>query len=359
MSIEQVLALARAEVRALSPYVSARMEAGRAAVMLNANESPWPPREDNGLDLHRYPEPQPEGLRGRLAALYGLTSEQLLLGRGSDELIDLLVRAFCRPDQDAVAIAPPTFSMYALCTAVQGARLVTAPLSAESFTVRAEALREVCQDEVKLVFLCSPNNPTGGRVPLEVIDHLATELSGRALVIVDEAYIEYAQSPSAATLLSRHPNLGVLRTLSKAWALAGVRIGALLAHADIVTLLQRIMSPYPLPAPCVALALAAVDEPGEQLMYERVRRIIEQREQLASRLRAWSGVQEVLPSQANFLCVRFTEAERVYRQLGECGVLVRNLCRYPGLADALRLSIGTAEDNARLVDVLQRVLEAP
>jgi len=123
--------------------------------------------------------------------------------------------------------------------------------------------------------------------------------------------------------------------------------------------LRRIMSPYPLPAPCVALALAAVDEPGEQLMHERVGRIIEQREQLASRLRAWPGVQEVLPSQANFLCVRFTEADRVYRQLGECGVLVRNLCCYPGLPDALRLSIGTVEDNARLVDVLQRVLETP
>ncbi|HEN47621.1 MAG TPA: histidinol-phosphate transaminase [Mizugakiibacter sp.] len=357
MSIEDVLALARAEVRALTPYLSARMEAGKSAVMLNANESPWPPQEDAGLDLNRYPEPQPKALRERLAALYGVTPEQLLLGRGSDEMIDLLVRGFCRPGQDAVAITPPTFSMYALCAAVQGARLVTVPLSAESFMVRAEALRDACQEGVKLVFLCSPNNPTGGRVPLEVIDYIATELSGRAVLIVDEAYIEYAQAPSVVTLLSRHPNLGVLHTLSKAWALAGVRIGALLAHADIVTLLQRIMSPYPLPTPCVAMAMAAVDESGERLMHERVRRIIEQREQLARRLRAWPGVQEVLVSRANFLCVRFTDAERVYRQLGERGVVVRNLSRYPGLHDALRLSVGTAEDNACLVDALQSLTE--
>lgn len=355
-----VLALARSEVLALTPYSSARMEAAdRSAVMLNANESPWPPRTDDGLELNRYPEPQPEALRGRLAQLYGVAAEQILLGRGSDEAIDLLVRAFCRPGQDAVAIAPPTFGMYALCAAVQGAGLVTVPLFSPSFGLPTEVLLKACRDGVKLVFLCSPNNPTGGLVALDQIEYLATELAGRALVIVDEAYIEYAEASSAITLLSRHANLGVLRTLSKAWALAGVRIGCLLAQAETIALLRRILPPYPLSTPSVAAALMALDEVGEARMCEHVVQIVAERERLAMCLHTMPGVREVLPSRANFLCVRFENVAQVFRTLGAEGVIVRSLSRYPGLPDALRLSIGTAEDNARLVDVLRRVLEAP
>jgi histidinol-phosphate aminotransferase len=357
MSIRDVLALARPEVLALTPYISAGMEAGRFAIRLNANESPWPPQGDNGLDLNRYPEPQPAVLRTRLAERYAVEPGQILIGRGTDEAIDLLVRAFCRPGQDAVAITPPTFGIYAVCTAVQGARLVTVPLSAESFVLRVDALLNACQDGVKLVFLCSPNNPTGGVVPLADIERLATDLAGRALLIVDEAYIEYANAPSAATLLSQHANLGVLRTLSKAWALAGARIGCLLAHADVVALLRRIMSPYPLPAPSVAAAMVVLDEQGEARMRERVGWILEQREQLATSLRGLPGVREVLLSRTNFLCVRFDNAGRVYRRLCAQGLIVRNLCHDPRLQDALRLSIGTSEENTHLFNALQHMVE--
>ncbi|HET8555296.1 MAG TPA: histidinol-phosphate transaminase [Rhodanobacteraceae bacterium] len=342
-----MLDLARPEIRALTPYSSARMEAGAAAVMLNANESPWPARSG----LNRYPEPQPLELCKRLADLYGVGDDQILLGRGSDEAMDLLVRAFCRPGLDAIAICPPTFGMYAVCASVQGAGIVRIPLD-DRFALDADAVLEACTQAVKLLFLCSPNNPTGGVIARETIEYLAKALADRTLVIVDEAYIEFADTPSVADLLARHSNLAVLRTLSKAWALAGARIGALLADAGVIELLRRIMPPYPLPTPCVRVALDAFDDDGEQRMLERVAVIRNERERLREALRGMQGVREVLPSQANFLVVRLDDAQAVYRRLVGQGIVVRDITRYPGLDDALRISIGTPAENTRLLTAL-------
>ena len=256
-----ILDLARPEILALQPYSSARLEAGAAEIMLNANEAPWPPAgsaaDSRGAPLNRYPDPQPSQLLARLAELYAVDSSEVLVGRGSDEAIDLLVRAFCRPGIDAVAIQPPTFGMYAVCAAVQGAMLVELPLD-KRFEVDVDTLIEKLPASVRLVFICSPNNPTGASIAADDISRLAFALRKRALVIVDEAYVEFAEMPSAAALVARHENLGVLRTLSKAWALAGARIGCLLARAEIVALLRRIMPPYPLPTPSVTAALAAL-----------------------------------------------------------------------------------------------------
>lgn len=349
--MNDVLELARPELRALTPYSSARMESGRAEVMLNANESPWPPHGDAGAGLNRYPEAQPTALRARLAELYGVREEQLLVGRGSDEAIDLLVRAFCRAGRDAIAICPPTFGMYAVCAGVQGADVVRVPLR-NDFTLDADAVLTALPGHVKLLFLCSPNNPTGGLVPVADIARLATALADRAVVVVDEAYIEFADSPSASTLLDNHPNLGVLRTLSKAWALAGARIGALLAHAEIIALLRRIMPPYPLPTPCVDAALTALDPHGEALMRMHVATLVGERERLAAALSRLGCVREVLPSRANFLTVRFDAAAMVHQALRADGVVVRDIGHYPGLDDCLRLSIGTREENDRVLGVL-------
>jgi histidinol-phosphate aminotransferase len=346
-----VLELARPELRTLIPYSSARMEAGRAQVMLNANESPWPPHGDGGTGLNRYPEPQPPALCARLAGLYGVRTEQLLVGRGSDEAIDLLVRAFCRAGRDAVAICPPTFGMYAVCAGIQGADVVRVPLR-DDFTLDADTVLAALPGHVKLLFLCSPNNPTGGLVPLADIGRLAAALAGRALVVVDEAYIDFADAPSAASLLDRHANLGVLRTLSKAWALAGARIGMLLAHADVIALLRRIMPPYPLPTPCIEAAMTALDRHGEALMRMHVATLVAERERLAAALPRLDCVRDVLPSQANFLAVRFDDATAVFRALDADGVVVRDIGHYPGLAGCLRLSIGTREENTRLLDAL-------
>ncbi|HET7664291.1 MAG TPA: histidinol-phosphate transaminase [Rhodanobacteraceae bacterium] len=342
-----VLDLARPEIRALTPYASARMEAGAAAVMLNANESPWPASDG----LNRYPEPQPLELRRRLADLYGVGGDQILLGRGSDEAMDLLVRAFCRPGLDAIAICPPTFGMYAVCAGVQGAGIVRIPLD-ERFALDADAVLEACTPAVKLLFLCSPNNPTGGVIACGTIEHLVRALADRSLVIVDEAYIEFADTPSVADLLARYSNLAVLRTLSKAWALAGARIGALLADAGIVDLLRRIMPPYPLPTPSVHAALEALGDDGERRMLERVAMIRGQRERLCKTLCEMPEVREVLPSQANFIVARFDDAQATYRRLAAQGIVVRDVSRYPGLANCLRISIGTPAENNSLLTAL-------
>jgi len=345
-----VLDLARPEIRAMQPYSSARMEASGGQILLNANESPWLAPGDDGLGCNRYPDPQPAALIDALASLYSVQREQLLVGRGSDEAIDLLVRAFCRAGEDAILIQPPTFGMYAVCARVQNAAVIEVALAAD-FTLDVDAVLAALTPAVKLVFVCSPNNPTGQMVPRAAVERLVQALAGRALLVVDEAYVEFAEAGSVADLIGRYDNLAILRTLSKAWALAGARVGSLLAHADVIALLRRIMPPYPLPLPCVAAALAALSAPS--VAAEHVALIDEQRGVMRAALAQVVGVREVLPSQANFLAVRFDDAGAAYQRLLAAGVVVRDVRRYPNLGDALRITIGTPEENARVLAILQ------
>lgn len=349
MSVSDVLSLARPEIRAFRPYSSARMEADEASVMLNANEAWGNGSSDGGVLLNRYPEPQPGGLRARLAELYEVAGDNVLMTRGSDEGMDLLLRAFCRAGKDAILITPPTFGMYAISAGVQGAGVVEAPLDA-GFGVDVDAILDAVSPAMKLVFLCSPNNPTGTLTPLAKIERLATALAGRALLVVDEAYIEFADAPSAAALLPRHANLVVLRTLSKAWALAAARVGVVLAHREVAALLERILAPYPLPAPSVELVLQALSRP--EAMRERIGRVRGERERMAGLLGALTGVREVLPSAANFLAVRFDDAHAIQARLAAAGIVVRDLSGQPRLADALRITIARSEDNDAVLDAL-------
>ena len=346
-----VLDLARPEIRAMQPYSSARMEASGGEVFLNANESAWAPVGDDGLGCNRYPEPQPAALVDALAALYGVRREQLLVGRGSDEAIDLLVRVFCRAGRDAILIQPPTFGMYAVCARVQDAGIVEVPLAAD-FTLDADAVLAALTPAVKLVFVCTPNNPAGEPVPRAAVERLAQALSGRALLVVDEAYVEFSDAGSVADLIDRHDNLAVLRTLSKAWALAGARVGSLLASAEVIALLRRIMAPYPLPLPCVEAALLALSGWGRANARERIGIVRGERARMQMALRRLPGVREVLPSQANFLAVRFDDAGAAYQRLFAAGIVVRDVRRYPNLGDALRITIGTPVENDRVLAVL-------
>lgn len=344
-----IVAIARPEIRALQPYSSARMEASGGTVLLNANESPWPARAAAGLN--RYPDPQPAELVARLATVYCVDIAQVLVGRGSDEAIDLLIRAFCTAGEDALAICPPTFGMYAVCAHIQNARVIELPLTRE-FDVDADALLGAVTPKTKLVFLCSPNNPTGGVVPLSVIARIAAALTDRVLVVVDEAYVEFAGTVSAVSLLPHFANIAILRTLSKAYALAGARIGALIAPADVIALLRRIQAPYPLPIPCVEAALAALSPTGRAEAHTHVAAIVREREHLAPALAALPQVRAVLPSAANFLCVRFTDAAATYRSLLDLGIVVRDISSYPGLTNCLRISVGTPQENTHLLSAL-------
>ncbi|TCV97247.1 histidinol phosphate aminotransferase [Luteibacter rhizovicinus] len=344
-----VLDLARPDILAITPYASARMEASGGSVFLNANESAWAPPGGDGLN--RYPDPQPPALVARLAELYGVDADRVLVGRGSDEAIDLLVRAFCRAGTDAVLISPPTFGMYAVCARIQGAQVIESPLEAD-FSLDADRLLAVVTPNTKLVFVCSPNNPTGNLVDAATIERIAAALEGRAVLVVDEAYAEFTHASSAVSLIDRFDHVAVLRTLSKAWALAGARVGALVARPGVVALLRHIMAPYPLPRPCVDAALFALSDEGAVKSDSHVVVVRQERERMQRELGALACVRTVLPSQANFLAVRFADASQTYARLLAAGVLVRDLTRYPGLGDALRITIGTAGENDRVLAIL-------
>jgi histidinol-phosphate aminotransferase len=352
--------LARPEIRALQPYSSARMEACGGSIWLNANESPWPP-QGGGEDWNRYPDPQPAALRARLAELYGVPPDRLLVGRGSDEGIDLLVRAFCVAGRDSILISPPTFGMYAMCARVQGAGIVEVPLGRD-FALDVDAVLAAVTPSVKLVFACSPNNPSGTGVPRAEILRLAAALEGRALLVVDEAYVEFADPQGACgsvvDCLHEYENLVVLRTLSKAWALAGVRIGCVLADARVIALLRKIMPPYPLPVPCVEAALHALSSDGERAMRDHVATLRGERKRMREELSRLACVRGVLPSQANFVAVRFADAGAAYAALLEAGVVVRDVRLYPRLGDALRISLGTPMENDRVLEALRGIPNA-
>lgn len=346
------LDLARPEIRALAPYSSARMESSGGSVFLDANESAYPPFADRA-NWNRYPDPQPEALLQRLAGLYGVAVDRVLAGRGSDEGIDLLVRAFCRAGRDAILISPPTFGMYAVCARVQDADVVEVPLR-DDFTLDIQAVIAAWTPAVKLVFVCAPNNPSGGGVPRSDIVRLAEALAERAIVVADQAYVEFADDPGVVDVAGEIENLVVLRTLSKAWALAGVRLGALVAAPQVVALLRKIMPPYPLPRPTTEAVLRALAPDRQIRTAARIAEAVDERERMRAALATLAGVQCVLPSAANFLTVRFADPERAFATLHEAGIVVRDVRRYPRLGDALRITIGSPADNRRVLDVLSR-----
>lgn len=347
-----MLARARAELVALKPYASARRSGFDARIRLDANESPWIGDGAPADALNRYPEPQPEWLRERLAALYSTIPQRLWIGRGSDEAIDLLLRAFCVAGRDNVVALAPTFGMYRIGATVQGAQFRALALDAENdFALDTEALLALVDDDTKLVFACSPNNPTGTLYHAQ-LDALAAALASRALLVVDEAYIEFADTPSAIALLDRHANLAVLRTLSKAHGLAGARVGALIAREDVVDLVARIAAPYPLPVPSVRAALAALDDDALALTRERVTTLVRERERLRQALATLTCVDRVWPSSGNFLLVHFDDARAAFTRLLDAGILVRDFSAQPGLANCLRISVGLPEQNDAVVAAL-------
>jgi histidinol-phosphate aminotransferase len=346
-----VLDLVRPDLRDFAGYASARKEASGGSVLLNANENPWSVPGDT-LALNRYPDPQPAALIGRLAQLYGVDAERLLVGRGSDEAIDLLIRALCRAGEDAVLISPPTFGMYAVCARVQGAALVTVPLRVEDgFALDVDAVLAAVDASVRIVFVCSPNNPTGGAVPRAALERLAAGLDGRALMVIDEAYAEFGTA-SAIDLQPRFSHVAILRTLSKAYGLAGARIGSLIADPALIRVLRSIMAPYPLPTPCVQAALAATAPSSLALARSRVALLCEERARLARALGKHPKVREVYPSDANFLLVRFADGAAVYQRALDVGIVLRVPARLAGLEDCVRISIGSPEQNDLLLAVL-------
>jgi histidinol-phosphate aminotransferase len=349
--VNPVLALARPDILELQAYQHAAWDP--SLERMHANEMPWRAQGDNtSAGLNRYPEPQPHALVERMATLYGVPPANVLVGRGSDEAIDLLVRAFCRAGEDSVVITPPTFGFYKVAARIQGAGVIEAPLSRDGFALDVPAVLEAGR-RARIVFLCSPNNPTGNLLDEDGMLRLCRELDTQALVCVDEAYLEFTDRPGLAPRLAEFPNLVVLRTLSKAYALAGARLGTLIADAGIVGLLRRIIPPYAIPSSTVEQVLALTEAPQRAMAAARIRTLLEERARAAARLGGMDCVAKVHPSDANFLLVEFRDAARALEAGKAAGLMVRDFSRAPGLANCLRISIGTPAQNERLLAALE------
>jgi histidinol-phosphate aminotransferase len=342
--------LLRPELRDFPSYHAASPR--RGVVRLHANESSWRAAwDETGDGLNRYPDPRPVALHAALAGLYGVAPAAVLATRGSDDAIDLLVRAFCRAGQDAVLVCPPTFGMYAVAARLQGADVVEVPLKRE-FALDGAAIARAARAGVKLVFLCSPNNPTGSLVASRDVDALCQALDGHCVVVVDEAYIEFAGGEGFADRLAAYPNLVLLRTLSKAWGLAGARVGALLADAELIAILRALAPPYPLPSLAVEAALRRLQPAELAATRRRTAALVRRRDALADALGALPAVRRVWPSAGNFLLVRFDDAAAAMAACESAGVLVRDFSRQPRLRGCLRITVGTAAENRRLLFAL-------
>jgi histidinol-phosphate aminotransferase len=362
--VDLVLQLVRPDILALSAYSSARKESKGGRVWLDANENPETPSAHQPL-LNRYPEPQPAALVAQLAALYGVTPAQVLVTRGSDEGIDLLLRTFCRAGQDAILITPPTYGMYVVAAGIQGARTVTVPLVAEkNFALDADAVLKAVlaapkpsgeggTPEVKLVFLCSPNNPTGGLLDRAAVLALVRALAGRAVVVADEAYVDFSGQPSLAAEVAANPGLVVLRTLSKAHGLAGARVGTTIADPALIAVLQKVIAPYPVPAPVLAAALGALSPAGLAAARASVATLVAERGRLAAALAGLPSVRRVWPSDANYLLVEVAEAARTMAAGRAAGIVWRD--RSKDVPHCIRITVGTAEENNATLEVLSRV----
>jgi histidinol-phosphate aminotransferase len=304
--------------------------------------------------LNRYPEPQPRALVERLASLYGVAPESLLVGRGSDEAIDLLLRGFCRAGQDSIVICPPTFGMYSVAAHIQGADVITVPLRADAdFALDQRAVLEKCTPAVKLVFLCSPNNPTGTLLSEDAVISLTRALEGRAIVVVDEAYIEFSGTQSLARRISDLPHLAILRTLSKAYALAGARCGTLIADPEVISLLHKVIPPYAI-AQLSMEAVLNVLEPAQLAMARaRLATILSERDRVIAAFAKLAGVTRVWPSAANFVLVEFADAPLALARSRGAHLLIRDVRGYPGLGSCLRITVGSPEQNDRLLEALR------
>ncbi|MCS3409348.1 histidinol-phosphate transaminase [Serratia sp. AKBS12] len=348
MSIEN---LARQNVRELTPYQSARRLGGKGDVWLNANEYPLAPTfELTAQTFNRYPECQPALVIERYADYAGVQKQQVLVSRGADEGIELLIRAFCEPGQDAILFCPPTYGMYAVSAETFGVERRTVA-ARDDWQLDLPAIADSL-DNVKLVYVCSPNNPTGNLIDPDDLRALLEMTKDKAIVAVDEAYIEFCPQASVVSWLNDYPHLAILRTLSKAFALAGLRCGFTLANPELIALLLKVIAPYPLSTPVADIAAQALSVEGLRMMRQRVSEIATNRSWLQQALADCACVEQVFASDSNYLLVRFSASSNVFKTLWDQGIILRDQNKQPGLSGCLRITIGTRDECQRVIDAL-------
>ena len=335
--------LLRPNIRDLKPYSSARHEfEGQANIWLDANENPFP------SGYNRYPDPLQAALKDKLAALKGVSADHLFLGNGSDEAIDLLIRLFCRPGLDHIIQLPPTYGMYRVSAAIADVQVREAPLT-DTCQPDPEAIRAITDAHSKILFVCSPNNPTGNLMDKQRMRQILRSFPG--IVVVDEAYIDFAGQASLTRWLKEFPHLVILQTFSKAWALAAARLGIALANPEIIGYLNKVKPPYNVNALSQEAALKALENPEK--MKAQVQILRDERQRLAGALAALPFVQEVLPSDANFILAKIPAAKALYDHLLRQGIVVRDRSTVFPDTGALRFTVGQPGENNTLISALQ------
>jgi histidinol-phosphate aminotransferase len=340
MNIQSLL---RENIKTLKPYSTARDEfKGMADVYLDANENPFPSA------YNRYPDPLQKKVKQRISELKGIGAGKIFLGNGSDEPIDLIIRALCEPGKDSILITEPTYGMYAVCAGINDVGIKRVTLDS-NFDLDSEAVKQALDSSVKVIFLCSPNNPSGNLLSKEKIIELITTIN--SIVVVDEAYIDFADDEGFLPMLDHYPNLIVLQTFSKAWGLAGLRLGMAFASEEIISVLNKIKYPYNINILTQQVALeklSTVEEKNKQ-----VDTILQQRSVLTKQLQSLPMVQRVYPTAANFVLVKMKDARHIYDHLIERSIIVRDRSTVVLCEDCLRITVGTPEENLKLIETLK------
>jgi histidinol-phosphate aminotransferase len=339
--------LVRDNIKKLKPYSSARSEfSGMARVFLDANENSY------GSPLtkwyNRYPDPLQWDVKKKISTIKNVPAEQMLLGNGSDECIDLLIRAFCNPKEDSILICPPTYGMYEVYANINDVKVIEVPLLPD-FSLNLEGIEAAIEETTKIIFVCSPNNPTGNSFDREDIEIILNNFEG--LVVVDEAYINYSRQRSFLSELKEYPNLVVMQTFSKAWGLAALRLGITFASEEIIGVLNKIKPPYNINQSTQELVLKALENLED--VNAMIKETVKEREVLTKNLAQLPFVQKIYPSDANFILVRVNDANRVYNYLRDKGIIVRNRNNVILCEGCVRITVGTEKENNEMVEVLK------
>jgi histidinol-phosphate aminotransferase len=340
--------LVRENVKIMKPYSSARDEFEdfdtADMIFLDANENPF----ENGVN--RYPDPQQINVKAVLAKQRNVKTNQILLGNGSDEILDLLFRAFCEPKKDNVITLPPTYGMYGVLASINAVENKEILLSAD-FQPQIEKIIEAIDENTKMIFLCSPNNPTGNSFSDESVAYLLQNFKG--LVVIDEAYIDFSKKESWINELDEYPNLVITQTLSKAYGLAGIRLGICYASAEVISVLNKIKPPYNVNELTQKRALERLDDTAK--IKSEIASIIRQREELLKVLLNVNFVEKIYPTEANFILVKVDDANKRYDELIAKGIVIRNRTTQPLCDNCLRLTVGTEQENMKLIEVLKQL----
>jgi histidinol-phosphate aminotransferase len=346
--MDKIRQLIRPHILDLKPYSSARDEySGREGIFLDANENPIGSTAGGGYN--RYPDPYQRQLKDRIAKIKKVNEENIFLGNGSDEAIDLLIRLFCQPERDNIIVLPPTYGMYGVSAHINNVTIKEVPLN-ENFQLDLKAVLSAADKRTKIVFVCTPNNPTGNLIEEKTIISLLEQFNG--IVVVDEAYIDFVKDKSMTRYIGKYRNLVVLQTFSKAWGLAGLRLGMAFALEGIIEYLSKIKAPYNVNSSTQELTLKALE--NEASKNKMVKEIISQRELLVSRLRDMDIAEKIYPSDANFILVKVEEPRKVYQYLLNEKIIVRDRSNVHLCQGCLRITVGTAMENNELTECLKR-----